>query len=88
MFISVGNPGTKVPRHIHKEGDGIRFIAGGSIIYNGQELVAGDWMFIPKGEAYEFQVGPYGATMGYCYACCCAGKVALNFGEEVMFARP
>lgn len=31
MFISVAEPGVKVPTHAHEEGDGIRFIAGGSI---------------------------------------------------------
>jgi hypothetical protein len=72
LFISVGAPGTKVGRHSHDEGDGIRFIAGGSIFYQGQELTAGDWMFIPKGRSYEFDVGPVGALMCYCYCCCCA----------------
>ena len=72
LFISVGTPGTKVGRHSHDEGDGIRFIAGGSIFYQGQELTAGDWMFIPKGHPYEFDVGPVGAIMCYCYCCCCA----------------
>lgn len=72
MYISVGEPEVEVPRHAHEDGDGIRFIAGGSIIYEGKELSAGDWMFIPKGEPYSFEVGRFGAVMCYCYCCCCA----------------
>jgi hypothetical protein len=72
MYISVGEPGVKVPTHAHEEGDGIRFIAGGSITYEGQELTAGDWMFIPAGESYSFEVGRYGAVICYCYCCSCA----------------
>ncbi len=72
LFVSVGAPDTKVPIHSHDEGDGFRYISSGSIIYNGEELKAGDWMFIPAGEPYEFVVGELGATMMYCYSCCCA----------------
>ena len=69
LFITVAEPNVKSPRHSHKDGDGIRFIAGGSITYEGKELSAGDWMFIPAGKEYSFQVGPLGAVMCYCYAC-------------------
>jgi hypothetical protein len=72
LFITVAPPGAKVPKHSHDEGPGIRFIATGSIIYNGKELTTGDWMYIPAGVPYELEVGPYGATMCYCYCCCCA----------------
>ncbi len=72
LFLSIGAPDTIVPRHSHDEGDGIRFIIGGSIIYNKVELTEGDWMFIPKGKTYDFKVGPGGASMCYCYCCCCA----------------
>jgi hypothetical protein len=61
-----------VPTHSHNEGDGVRFIASGSIKYNGQELTTGDWMYIRAGSEYEFEVGRYGAVMCYCYCCCCA----------------
>lgn len=71
MFISVGAPGTKVPEHSHDEGDGVRFIVNGSIKYNGKELKTGDWMYVPKGKKYSFEVGPLGATFFYCYECCC-----------------
>ena len=72
LFISVGSPGVHTPEHSHDEGDGLRFIASGSISYDGKELGAGDWMFIPAGAKYEFTVGSLGATMFYCYECCCA----------------
>jgi hypothetical protein len=68
-FISVASPDAKVPEHSHEEGSGIRFIATGSILYKGKELTSGDWMYIPKGAKYSFEVGPFGATMFYCYQC-------------------
>jgi hypothetical protein len=73
FFISVGKAGHEVGEHVHSEGQGIRFILSGSIMYQGKELKAGDWMYIPQGVAYSFKVGPHGATMGYCYQCCCGG---------------
>jgi hypothetical protein len=69
VFVSVAAPNAKVPEHSHEEGGGIRFIASGSILYKGKELTAGDWMYIPKGAKYSFEVGQFGATMFYCYAC-------------------
>lgn len=72
FFISVAAPDVAVPTHSHDEGDGFRYIVGGSIIYDGQELVAGDWMFIPKGVPYDFKTGPFGSIFCYCYQCCCA----------------
>ncbi len=77
LFITVAEPDVSVPEHSHDEGDGIRFIVSGSITYNGVELSAGDWMFIPAGSKYSFKVGPLGATMCYCYCCCCAGRADL-----------
>ena len=77
LFVTVADPHLEVPEHSHDEGDGIRFIAGGSIIHEGTELSAGDWMFIPAGASYSFKVGPAGAVMCYCYCCCCAGRVDL-----------
>lgn len=74
LFISVGAPDTDVPLHSHDEGDGVRIIMSGSIIYEGVELSAGDWMFIPKGKKYQFKVGPGGVTQSYCYSCCCIEK--------------
>jgi hypothetical protein len=72
LFITVAEADARVPPHAHQEGDGIRFIAGGSINYEGTELSQGDWMFIPAGVEYSFEVGPNGAIMCYCYCCCCA----------------
>lgn len=71
FFISVAQAGARVEEHYHEEGDGLRVILSGNIEYAGSELTAGDWMFIPKKERYSFTVGKYGASMFYCYACCC-----------------
>jgi hypothetical protein len=68
MFISVAPPNVSVPEHSH-DGPGIRFIASGSIRYKGKELTAGDWMYIPAGKRYRFEVGSLGAHMFYCYSC-------------------
>jgi hypothetical protein len=68
LFISVAPPNVRVPAHSH-DGEGLRFIAGGSITYKSQELTAGDWMYIPRDKTYGFQVGPLGAHMFYCYHC-------------------
>jgi quercetin dioxygenase-like cupin family protein len=74
LFITVAEPNAEVPEHSHDEGDGIRFIASGSIIFRETELTAGDWMFIPARERYSLKVGRLGALMFYCYCCCCAGR--------------
>jgi hypothetical protein len=74
MFITIAQPDAEAPSHAHEAGAGIRFIAGGSIIYNGQELTAGDWMYVPARKPYSFKVGPQGALMCYCYCCCCASR--------------
>ncbi len=71
-YMSFGAPNTKVPLHSHDEGAGIRVIMFGSIFFKGHELTAGDWMYIPAGKDYEFEVGPMGVGAFYCYACCCA----------------
>lgn len=72
FYISSAGPNVKVPRHSHDEGAGIRVIMTGSIIYEKQELQSGEWMYLQAGAPYEFQVGPRGVTMFYCYQCCCA----------------
>ena len=84
LFISVGAADAVVPKHSHDEGDGIRFIVSGSILYNGKELSSGDWMYIPQGKEYSFRVGPLGVSMCYCYCCCCAGRIELTKGDWVM----
>lgn len=86
LFISTAAANTKVPSHSHRDGDGIRFMISGSIIYKDVELTAGDWMFIPKGKSYSFKVGELGATMCYCYCCSCAPR--LLFGEDVSNPNP
>lgn len=78
LYISMAEPNAEVPLHSHDEGDGIRVMISGSIIYNGKELTAGDWMYIPKGAQYSMKVGPLGALMCYCYRCCCGAREDLK----------
>jgi hypothetical protein len=74
FFVSIAEPGTRVEEHFHEEGDGVRFIVGGSIFYAGQELTVGDWMYIPQKAPYSFETGRLGAIMCYCYSCCCVPR--------------
>ena len=74
LFITHAPAGAKVAEHSHDEGDGIRFIAKGSVLYKGIELTEGDWMFIPKSVKYSIDIGARGAIMCYCYCCCCGGR--------------
>ena len=70
MFMTVAQPGAEAPSHSHDEGTfGIRLIVSGSIIHDGTELTAGDWMVIPAGTPYSFRAGQLGAVMFYCYPC-------------------
>jgi hypothetical protein len=82
FFMTTGRAGVKVGEHSHDE-DGVRFIISGSIVYDGIELSAGDWMFLPKDERYSFKVGIHGVTMGYCYACCCVPTIELSRQETI-----
>lgn len=72
MFVSIAEPNTKVPLHAHRDGDSLRFIVSGSINFNGQELTAGDWMYVPAGHKYSFEAGRIRVIIICCYACCCA----------------
>src|SRR5262245_43676906 len=78
FFVSIGKPNATAGEHAHTEGDGIRFIMKGSIVYDGKELNAGDWMFIPKSVRYSIKVRPKRATKGYCYQCCCGGRADIT----------
>ena len=71
FFITRGDSHAKVSPHAHDNGDAIRYIVSGSVLYEDQELVAGDWMFIPRDVPYSIEMGPFGAVMCYCYQCCC-----------------
>ncbi|PED02911.1 hypothetical protein CN423_19295 [Bacillus cereus] len=82
FFITTAEPGASVGEHTHPA-DGVRFIIAGSINYDGIELNAGDWMFIPKEKSYSFRVGPLGASMCYCYECCCA-RCTLSMSKQVI----
>lgn len=82
FFITTAEPGVKVGEHSHDE-EGVRFIISGSIIYDGIELSAGDWMYLPKGARYSFKVGLLGASMCYCYRCCCVPAIDLSHREVI-----
>jgi mannose-6-phosphate isomerase-like protein (cupin superfamily) len=67
FFLTVAEPGAVVSTHSHKR-DLFRIVVGGSIIYGGIELKAGDWMFVPKGVEYSFSAGLNpGAIIMHCY---------------------
>ncbi len=84
LYITVAEPGARVGEHSHDEGEGMRFIVSGSVIYKDTELTAGDWMFMPAGAKYSIQIGRLGAVMCYCYCCSCAGaELGLDFDEIV-----
>jgi len=87
FFMSVGSPDADVAEHSHDEGAGIRFIISGSIFYKDKELKAGDWMYIPQGASYRIRVGSMGASMCYCYECCCAPRILWN-GDRVINPNP
>lgn len=71
MFVTVAEPSAKVAKHAHTEGMGIHFVASGSITAQGKELTTGDWLFVPAGAAYSFDVGAQGAVTIQCHCCCC-----------------
>ena len=41
-------------------------IISGSIKFSGKELSEGDWMYIPAGANYMFEVGLRGVGIFYC----------------------
>jgi mannose-6-phosphate isomerase-like protein (cupin superfamily) len=73
LYIALAQPGAEAPEHSHDEGDLIRFVVSGSVIYNGIELTAGDWMFVPAGAKYSVKAGEFGALDCCCYCCSCVG---------------
>jgi quercetin dioxygenase-like cupin family protein len=66
FFRTVGAPGAVLPEHTHKV-DLLRFVISGSATYKGQELTAGDWMFVPAGVPYGLTVGPNGIDVFHGY---------------------
>jgi hypothetical protein len=73
MYITVASPNAKVSQHLH-EGPSIRFIVKGSIRYNGTELTAGDWIYIPADVQYALEAGSDGGTTCGCYCCSCVPR--------------
>lgn len=56
-FISVAQPGAKVPPHKHGDDSIFRIVISGSLIFEGAEFVSGEWMYIPKGVSYSYEAG-------------------------------
>ncbi|HEV2802058.1 MAG TPA: cupin domain-containing protein [Pyrinomonadaceae bacterium] len=67
-FITYGQPHAKFPEHRHEQDDGLRLIIKGSLIFRGTELTAGDWMYVPRGSSYSFEVGAAGCTIFHAYS--------------------
>jgi hypothetical protein len=69
LVITKVSPGTFVARHAHEEGI-VRYITEGSLVLNGVDYPAGDWILVPEGVSYEIQtVDRYSAISGYLEAC-------------------
>ena len=68
-FTSEMDPGARVPEHAH---DHLvyRIIVKGSLLFNGMELKAGDWMVVPAGMSYELVAGTDGCTTRYHHGKC------------------
>ena len=65
LFLQVLEPGAQVPEHEHVRAAVFRLVISGSIHYDGKELTAGDWMYVPRGQSYSFSAGSAGATVMY-----------------------
>lgn len=63
-FVSVMEPGAKVPAHSHGQGH-FRIVIEGSVKYGGVELNPGDWMSVPEGALYALEAGPKGCRILY-----------------------
>ena len=66
-FLTFGLPNKKFPEHRHTRDNGLRVIISGSIFYKDIELVAGDWMYVPRGASYSFVTGASGCIMFHLY---------------------
>jgi hypothetical protein len=67
VFMTIGEPNAKLPPHRHQKDSLLRFVISGSIFFGKVELVAGDWMSVPKGKQYSYTVGPLGAVTMHLY---------------------
>jgi hypothetical protein len=65
LFLQVLAPDAEVPEHEHVRAAVFRLVISGSVVYNGMELMAGDWMYVPRGISYSFSAGRLGATVMY-----------------------
>ncbi|GAA2445817.1 hypothetical protein GCM10010191_73450 [Actinomadura vinacea] len=65
VWQSLLEPGTRVPRHSHEleRLADYKVVISGSLLCAGRELTAGDWLWAPAGESYEFTAGETGALL-------------------------
>ena len=64
FFLSVMEPGAKVPEHSHDQAS-FRIIVAGSVSHAGIELKPGDWIHVPAQVPYALEAGPSGCTAYY-----------------------
>lgn len=55
FFIQTALPGAILPAHAH-EAPQFRIVLSGGVLYNGIELVGGDWIYTPKGASYSLSI--------------------------------
>jgi mannose-6-phosphate isomerase-like protein (cupin superfamily) len=55
-FWTCFDPFTVVPMHSHDH-DSLRFVLSGELKFGRKTLKAGDWMFVPAGQAYSVRTG-------------------------------
>jgi hypothetical protein len=55
LFLQVLAPDAEVPEHEHVRGAVFRLVINGSVVYNGMELTAGDWMACRAGSRTRSQ---------------------------------
>jgi hypothetical protein len=71
FYISSAAPGVRVGTHSHEHGPVVRFVLEGSITFRNTEYSTGDWIYLPEGAKYSFEVGNRGASFILLYCCCC-----------------
>jgi hypothetical protein len=69
VYITEGEPGASVAEHAHTEGAGYRLVLNGSLTVDGKVLRQGDWMWVPKGHPYSYEVGEEGVLLAAGYQC-------------------
>lgn len=55
--VTVAGPEADIGPTMHLDGDAVRFVLSGSVLFRGKELGPGDWLLIPAGKGYRLRVG-------------------------------